>query len=135
MWIVVFSITERQHGCLGEPQYLSGTSARPRHRLLLRHAVAGGKLAAGKTSQLCILAGARPSPHSFNPAVLAPRGSHARPNRRRQLFPPNVDACSSEWMKCFTSLVYLPNFREMAKWRRCGRTPARNKAVKCDLGR
>lgn len=42
---------KRQHGCLGEPQYLSGTSARSRHRLLLRHALAGRKLAAG-TSQL-----------------------------------------------------------------------------------
>ncbi len=33
--------------CFGEPQYLSGTSARSRHRLLLCHAVAGGELAAG----------------------------------------------------------------------------------------
>lgn len=48
--VVFFSsslIASKQHGCLGEPQYLPGTSARPRHRLLLRHAVAGGKLAAG----------------------------------------------------------------------------------------
>lgn len=52
----LFSITERQYGCVGEPQYLSGTSARPRHRLLLRHAFPGGELAAGKRS------GAAPQP-------------------------------------------------------------------------
>lgn len=123
----LFSITERQHGCLGEPQYLSGTSARSRHRLLLCHAFAGGKLAAGM-SQLPIKADAHPAFTSSNHAVLSLMGlwSHAL-GMQASTFPPLKHGCvvqeQNEGMKWFISLIYLTIFQEMAKWMRC--TPRR----------
>lgn len=88
------------------------------------------------TSQLSILAGVHPSLQSFNHTVRSLADGFTRARDAGVNFSPNVRSSGrNEEMKCFISLIYLTIFREMAKWIRCERTPARNKAVKCDLGR
>lgn len=89
-------------------------------------------------SQLSILAGVHPSLQRFNHHRPLADGFTCARDAGVNFFPQRVDVCSSGRngeMKCFISLIYLTIFREMAKWIRCERTPARNKAVKCDLGR
>lgn len=48
----ILFLERNKNGRVGELQYLSGTSAGPRHRLLLGDAVAGGELAAGERARV-----------------------------------------------------------------------------------
>lgn len=88
-------------------------------------------------------------------AQCARRWAHARSRHRRQLsalhkphnhHQPTTSSSKKKerrkqrgmcavQMQCSLSLTQLTIFPEMAKWIRCERTPARNKAVRCDLGK
>lgn len=109
----MFSITERQYGCVGEPQYLSGTSARPRHRLLLRHAFPGGELAAGKL-QCHAVGGVRAYPTSLEFRVV-----RSECGCQLYLFRPEVRVqFRGEMGTLVLSITHVRNLPEWMGWRR-----------------